>query len=381
MAGDWIDALLAGDADAGAKVAAHIAAFASTERRDAEPAVRLAEAKVSNDPGLFTFDAGGHATLDLGLGPMGAGRFETPTLADLEARCPTFGGGRRVRLLVLDGASPATDVGALQSTAAPGTLFQVASQFNCLESPGPYLADVAGYFGDPTQGPRASISAYPATLLRRYAAPAADGSRFAQRDDRQVELLADAIGVGAAPAGYFTGARIGDLDAAVAALESRFDQIRVGVHDRAQVMFGYDWHGRVDGVRHVAQVFTSTVAGGGYGGERHLGPDRFARAARQLLRAAYLGTLLAAASLRSRRVVLTLIGGGVFANPIAAILDAIEWSLAQAAPRWAADIDILLNGHNLGTRVDLARDVLPLARAHGGAIARIDRRGLVEVLR
>ena len=51
-----------------------------------------------------------------------------------------------------------TDIGALQASAPPGSLFQVASQFNCLESPGAYVTPVAAYLGDPTQGPRASIS-------------------------------------------------------------------------------------------------------------------------------------------------------------------------------------------------------------------------------
>ena len=33
----------------------------------------------------------------------------------------------------------ATDIGSLQATAGPGMLFQVASQFNCLEAPGPFV--------------------------------------------------------------------------------------------------------------------------------------------------------------------------------------------------------------------------------------------------
>jgi hypothetical protein len=65
--------------------------------------------------------------------------------------------------------SPATDIGSLQATAGAGTLFPAASQFNCLESPGPYVVDVADYFHDQTQGPRASISAFPGTLPRHYA--------------------------------------------------------------------------------------------------------------------------------------------------------------------------------------------------------------------
>ena len=88
--------------------------------------------------------------------------------------------GGRLRLWVLDGASAATDVGGLQATAAPGSLFQAASQFNCLESPGPYVTPVAQYFHDRTQGPRARsrhfLGRCCATMPRR-GATANDSSR------------------------------------------------------------------------------------------------------------------------------------------------------------------------------------------------------------
>src|SRR5207244_9763794 len=114
-----------------------------------------------------------------------------------------------VRLWVLDGASPATDVGSLQGTAEEGTLFQVASQFNCLESPGPFVASVSEYFNDFTQGPRASISAFPATLLRHYAAPGPNSERFVQTSGLgpQLDLLADVFEPGKSPVrnGYLFG--------------------------------------------------------------------------------------------------------------------------------------------------------------------------------
>ena len=52
-------------------------------------------------------------------------------------------------------ASPATDIGSLQATAGPSTLFQVASQFNnCLELPLAPLTSPPSraWFSDPTQG-------------------------------------------------------------------------------------------------------------------------------------------------------------------------------------------------------------------------------------
>src|SRR5262249_56366015 len=138
-------------------------------------------------------------------------------------------------------------------------------------------------------------------------------------------LLADVFGpdVARVQSGYLLMQNVRDPAALVAALTTRFESIRVGVHEGVQVVLGYDFNGSVEGTesRRIAQVFTSTVAGGGYGGAG-LGGAEFEGACRQLLRAAYLGTLLAAAALRQRRVVLTLIGGGVFGNPVPLIWEA-----------------------------------------------------------
>jgi hypothetical protein len=100
-----------------------------------------------------------------------------------------------------------------------------------------------------------------------------------------------------------------------------------------------------------------------------------------LLRAAYLGTLLAAAATNRDRVVLTLVGGGVFGNPIPLILEAIEWALAEVEPLVARDLDGVLNGYHLCDAVNLRTQVLPLVRPRGGAIFRFDSGGLADVLR
>src|SRR4051812_35909819 len=117
--------------------------------------VGRAEEVVRADPrAAFTFDDGGFATLTAGEDIWLAGRFELPSIAELRRRAAaTPAAGAGARLWVLDGASPATDVGGMQATSGEGTLFQVASQFNCLESPGPFVVPVADYFHDLTQGP------------------------------------------------------------------------------------------------------------------------------------------------------------------------------------------------------------------------------------
>jgi hypothetical protein len=359
--------------------------IASRQRGDLSLVAR-AETEVRADPGgRIRVDDRGAATVHaVGRGFRG-GRFEVPPLCALKARAldARARAGRpalRPRLWVLDGVSPATDIGALQATAPPGTLFQVASQFNCLESPGAYIADVADYVHDPTQGPRASISAWPGTLVRHYAAPAADGSRFVQTGSGpQIDLLAEVCdpGVAAVRSGYLRGDDIGDARALAKALEARFDAIRIGVHDGVEVALGHDWAGGVDGARTIAQVFTSTLAAGMYG-TLDDGDAAAMAICRQLQRAAYLGTLLAAAALGHARVVLTLIGGGVFANPIEVIWGAIGWAVDQVGHFLHRDLLVVVNGRNLGEQIP-PRELAAAARARGGGVLRLVRSGPAQL--
>jgi hypothetical protein len=287
------------------------------------------------------------------------------------------GASGQVRLWVLDGASPATDIGSLQATAGPGTLFQVASQFNCLESAGPYITPVASYFSDPTQGPRASISAFPGTLLRHYAAPGEDGRRFVQTSDGpQINLLQAVCSPGVAEvrSGYLTSSDIKDRSALAAALEGRFEDVRVGIHEDVPVVLGYNWDGAVEGNRHIGQVFTSTFAGGGYSGAS-AGDSSYRSICAALLRAAYLGTLLAAAALGRPKVVLTLIGGGVFKNPVQLIWDSICWAINEVEPLVPATMDVVVNGRNLGAHIRI-EDILPVVRARGGVVVVFGAGGL-----
>lgn len=365
----------------------HIVAVRASAGKGNRNLVARAEADVSRNPSAaFAYDSDGFATLGVAEGSWLAGRFETVSIGALRERARHKRAGAttpQVRLWVLDGASPVTDIGTLQAGSSAGALFQVASQFNCLESPGPYVTSVASYFSDPTQGPRASISAFPATLLRHYRAPGPDGERFVQTSDgRQIDLLRDVCGPGFSRNGYFTGDGPGDRQAVFTAFETHFEAIHVGVHDGVQVALGYNWDGAVEesDQRRIAQVFTSTVAGGAYGGARHLGGTGFVVACRQLLRAAYLGTLLAAATLDRTRVVLTLIGGGVFHNPIALIWEAILWAIDEVTPLLSGNLDVIVNGYrDLGGLMDLDQTVLPAVRARGGAILSFNHTGLVAI--
>jgi hypothetical protein len=374
----------AADPAAGPELGEAMAKLLGTAGRGQAGLVEMAERAIrgAKSGEAFIFDGADFATLVVGGHSWQAGRFETTSIAELRERARSAGvGGGRLRLWVLDGAGRATDVGGLQATAPPGSLFQAASQFNCLESPGPYVTPVTQYFRDYTQGPRASLSAFPATLLRHYAAPGAHGQRFVQTEKEQLNLLADVFGpeVARVESGYLMEHNVHDATALVTALTTRFESIRVGVHEGVQVVLGYDFAGSVDDSEHrrIAQVFTSTLAAGAYGGGG-MGEAEFEGACRQLLRAAYLGTLLAAATLRQRRVVLTLIGGGVFGNPIPLIWDAILWAAAETESLLSGDLDVIVNGRNLGSQVSRA-SILAATRQRGGALLAFARTGLPVV--
>lgn len=140
------------------------------------------------------------------------------------------------------------------------------------------------------------------------------------------------------------------------ALEEKFGQLRVGVHDDVEVVLGTNWGGAVANApnQRIAQVFTSTIALGGYSHDD--GSHALATVRGQLLRAAYFGTLLAAIALRKHTVVLTLIGGGAFGNPHRSIWDAINWAIAEAEPHVHGVLDVVVNVRSDAVEVvDLAR--------------------------
>ncbi len=349
---DLVELLLAGRfADARALLPAEQDATADAQ-------VQRAEALVQGPQKALTFDDAGFATLQVGERRYAAGRFSLQTLGELKRACPQ--GPGRVVVSALSGQDPLTDIGSLQALAAEGTLFQAASQFNCLEAPSEHgPVPVAQYFSDPTQGPRASISAFPGTLVRHYAAPG-PGGRFVQTRARQLDLLERALParLGRVESGYLLSHNLTDPNEAARALEEHFDEVAVGVHEDVQVVFGTRFRGVVQGAPKIAQVFTSTVAAGSYSS---LSAETLAALARPLLRAAYLGTLLAAARLGKRRVVLTLIGGGVFGNPLQLIWEAIFWAADEARSR-GAQLDVLVNAH----RSPPTPDIVERCRKTGG---------------
>src|SRR5262245_31429503 len=96
----------------------------STPKEEVRKLLKEIEAEVSRT-NCFTFDDKGYATLELKNKRYQAGRFETPSIGELKSRVKQS--NARPRLVVVSGRSPLMDIGALQSMAGPGSLFQVAS--------------------------------------------------------------------------------------------------------------------------------------------------------------------------------------------------------------------------------------------------------------
>lgn len=343
--------------------------LASRRGRDQSVSLGDIEAEVSADPArCITFDERGTATLRARGREWAAGRFMTPSLASLCERAAGATSGGRARLFVLYGERVATDIGAMQAFAGPGTLFQVASQFNCLEATSARVVPIAGYTSDPTQGPRASVSAFPGTFVRHYRAPAPDGRRFTQTTGgEQINLLEDVCddNLARVQSGYLRAADVRDPGAYARALEENFKFIRVGVHDDVEVALGFDWYGAVEGAPRVAQVFTSTLAVGYGGGD--LSDAQVLAVCRQLLRGAYLGALLAARALGQHTAVLTLIGGGAFRNPTALIWESIVWAVDEVQRLAPGALDVVVNGRRIEREVP-PEALVEAARARGGVV-------------
>jgi hypothetical protein len=82
-----------------------------------------------------------------------------------------------------------------------------------------------------------------------------------------------------------------------------------------------------------------------------------------------------------QRAVLTLIGGGVFQNAVGDIWDAVRWAIDEATPLLARDLDVVVNGRNLGTLIDLDAQIMPELRARSGALLLFDNTGLLAIRR
>ena len=216
--------------------------------------------------------------------------------------------------------------------SSAGAVFQVASQFNMLEMTAPAITPDDGvdrYDTDHTQGPACAIACGAATIHRNYLVRFGSGpyDGRGQTADRQLDGFADlaaALDLAVEMRNGYAFVAPSELDRVAARLDAltgpqRDDLaglLRVGVASDAEVTWKNAGHT-------VTQVFCSALPIAYAGGDRR----RWEPLARLVLDAAYEATLAAAvpAAVRTgnRTVYLTLVGAGVFGNPVEWVLDAV----------------------------------------------------------
>ncbi|CAJ1337504.1 unnamed protein product, partial [Effrenium voratum] len=176
-----------------------------------------------------------------------AGTFECKTVQELEAAVralPEASERSKAALRVVDSC----DIAQLQTElkTEDEAMVQIASNFNCLENPSrgclpDYGCLVEKYCVDATQGPAASFGVPAASLLRaHYAfyAPGTEPSTWGQSKSQQVELLQHVerfFGRCVNGKLTLTGEEEPLPDARI---EEVAQQIQVGIHADAEVVFG-----------------------------------------------------------------------------------------------------------------------------------------------
>lgn len=275
------------------------------------------------------------------------GVFEHPSLADLRSRASAS-------------SAAATDLGRLtfrniSATARSlhldannaGAVFQVASQFNCLEMKEPGAKPehgVTGYYNDQTQGPACALSCPAATVFRNYLVNNGQGQAGG---GQQIDCLsAVAEHVQNSKEQYWRMLNgycmpifprsVGKLSERIAGDATLADEVR------SRVQVGVHWDTEVKGGGHrVCQVFCAAV------------PVAYTKATRSqewapfacaILDASYEATLAIATVLAAERgcrvkVYLTAVGGGAFGNRTAWILAAMEKAMKTFAN---SPLDVML---------------------------------------
>lgn len=244
-----------------------------------------------------------------------AGTFSLISLRELKHMLPTQSQSGTGRLSIIVG-----NVCSLQAHPANSdAVFQVASNYNAIESQSEKaLTLLENYLYDPTQGPFASISAMPALIWRHYFSM----NGHAQQENNMINLLARTpLGIHVV-GGYLQLPQSEALAALVTSADTWYDELCIGMHrdvwvthwaERASQYTIGNIHRLPAPYHSVNQVFFAAIDFALLNAQHKHDPQAH-QLARLILKAAYEGTLIAAAAYGKHKVFLTMVGCGVFEN-------------------------------------------------------------------
>eukprot|EP00760_Papus_ankaliazontas_P015223 PhM_4_TR16418/c0_g1_i1/m.48792 len=271
------------------------------------------------------------------------GAFETPSVRELRLRA-----GKELEALsteereALRGQTKATNVvgesGALhRDPSNEGCVFQAASQFNYLEFPSPNCCPEQGilqYVYDKTQGPACAIACPFGTAYRNYLVQMPDGTTGQTAENQldglsdvtaQLARLRDGVSFYVVKNGYIDG-RENDLKT----LSTFLSDERKAAELRDLLRIGVQWNTQTDVGHVVTQTYNSACS---VGYSRHASPEAWRPFATLVLEGTYEATMWVAVLANIERVragkapqpvQLTKVGGGVFGNDAAWIMQALE---------------------------------------------------------
>jgi hypothetical protein len=201
-----------------------------------------------------------------------------------------------------------------------GALFQVASQFNCLEMSNPYISIqktdnfMNVYSKDKTQGPRASISAGPGSILRTYFR---DGEIKKPLDKNQINLVStlEKEGYVEVVNGYgFISDKMDKKHKNIShsVRKELIKKADIGLQTNTQVSYKNEYRKNMlineDDEQLIDQIYVSALA---VGYQTNPVSDE---AQKLFLDIAYVGTFLAAIHNKNEKMVCTFVGTGAFKN-------------------------------------------------------------------
>jgi len=271
------------------------------------------------------------------------GPFEVLSVEDLRSRLEQVVVEMDQHLGTISFKNIVGDVRALHADPKnAGSVFQVASQFNCLEmvEPGVRPEDgITRYHSDPTQGPACALSCPAATVYRNYLV-----NERGQGGGHQIECLS---GVGELlNNGKHQHWKLSNgyclPDKGLKKVNDLLLDPDLSAACRSRLQVGVHWDTDVKSKNHrVCQIFASALP---VSYAKSTRSEEWAPFAQVVLDGAYEGTLAAAAVLAAQRqtrlkVYLTAVGGGAFGNRTSWILAALDRALRIHG---SAPLDVLL---------------------------------------